>query len=137
MAHQNSDECAACLVNDILACYLKLSQLINLEPSPIVDELFRRLVCLCSQTIDEAIVVKAVGLESSQPFISITATNTCKEKILTDPIITKTKLHLRQLCSEGEYNFEASSENTRGYAISPFPYPFSANIMGRTDHQST
>lgn len=69
MTADDTTECAACLIKDILSCYELLTKLPSLEPSPLVDSLFTKLVELCSQTLDEA-TSAAVGpftyLESLQ-----------------------------------------------------------------------
>ncbi len=47
--------------NDILACYSELCTFSNLEPLPRINEAFKKLVSLCSQTPDEAVTAKVVS----------------------------------------------------------------------------
>lgn len=54
MTTESAVECAACLIEEILACYQRLAKLPSLEPTPSVNGLFEKLVHLCSQTLDEA-----------------------------------------------------------------------------------
>ena len=44
-----SIECVECVVKDILACYFELSTLPSLDPSPVVNQAFEKLVALCCQ----------------------------------------------------------------------------------------
>ncbi|KAL8682541.1 MAG: hypothetical protein Q9186_001394 [Xanthomendoza sp. 1 TL-2023] len=59
MKFQPQEDCVTSLVADILACYLQLSQLPNLRPSPQVNHLFEDLVHLCCYSLDEDITTKA------------------------------------------------------------------------------
>lgn len=52
-------------VNDILSCFIALSQLEDLSPSPPVNALFEKLVSLCRQTPGEAIANQVALLPSS------------------------------------------------------------------------
>lgn len=60
MITNDTSECSlACFhIKDILACFLALSQLPDLNPSPEVDSLFGKLVHLCRQMPGERIVNK-------------------------------------------------------------------------------
>lgn len=71
---QSNDECATCIVENITDCYFELSQLAKLEPSPVVNKLFERLVHLCSETPDESITTK---VSATKNFATTVASLSC------------------------------------------------------------
>ncbi|KAL8805104.1 MAG: hypothetical protein Q9182_002194 [Xanthomendoza sp. 2 TL-2023] len=87
MKFEPQEDCVTSLVTEILACYLQLSQLPTLRPSPQVNNLFEDLVHLCCYSLDEDITKKA--------------------SVLTHPSITDIITPLRCLCSAGEFQLEA------------------------------
>ena len=48
-------DCVSCYVREILDCYSKLSQSLDLKPSPNVNGVFERLVNLCRKVHSETI----------------------------------------------------------------------------------
>ena len=48
-------DCVSCYVKEILDCYSKLSQSLDLKPSPNINGVFERLVNVCRTVHSEAI----------------------------------------------------------------------------------
>ena len=48
-------DCVACYITEILDCYSKLSQSLDLKPSPKINGVFERLVNLCKKVHSETI----------------------------------------------------------------------------------
>lgn len=96
----------ASFVNDISSCFIALTQVQDLSPSPQVNALFEKLVSLCLQTPGEEITSQ-VALLSSPALNGIAHLLTKLCQILKDPRIVKIVPRLRQICSEAEYRLEA------------------------------
>ena len=59
MQLQSREDCATCVVAQILDSYIQLSRLSSLYPSPCVNGLFEKLIDVCCNTLDKSIIDKA------------------------------------------------------------------------------
>ena len=48
-------DCVSCYIVEILDCYSKLSQSLDLKPSPVINGVFERLVNICKNVHSETI----------------------------------------------------------------------------------
>lgn len=103
IASHGDDDCVSCYVNEILDCYHKLSQSPDLKPSQNINCLFERLVALCSQIPHEAITSQVCQTGYSPTIVP----HINEKQVLSDPKVVDIAPHLRELCSDGEYQLEA------------------------------